>query len=56
MTFEVDTDEASSSLGAATATPAAGVPANATPRTKATAPARTARSFTDIKYPVIAHC
>ena len=50
--FGVATDEASSSLGAATATPAAGVAANATPRAKAAAPARAPRLFADIDMPL----
>jgi hypothetical protein len=52
----VDTDAASSSLGAATETPAPGVAANAIPRTKAAAPARALVFLTAIESPVTANC
>jgi len=45
------TDGVPSSLGAAIATPVAGVPASATPSAKAAAPARAPRLFTDIGIP-----
>ena len=52
----VDTDAASSSLGAATATPAPGAADNATPRTKAAAPARALVLLTATEAPIAANC
>ena len=50
-----DTDAASSSLGAATAIPAPGAADNATPRTKAAAPARALVLLTAIEAPITAN-